>query len=158
MGAFLLVAFIVVPIAELAVIVATSQAIGLGWTLLLLFGFSIAGSVLAKRQGLEVWRRVRATLERGQMPSSELVDGFLVLLAGALLLSPGFLTDVVGVALLLPPVRAGIRRAATRRFVGYVEGRVRGTVPPRGRGPRRVRVVKVDSRAQPTERGVLPPE
>jgi UPF0716 protein FxsA len=157
-GAFLLVAFVVVPIAELAVIVATSQAIGLGWTLLLLFGFSIAGSVLAKRQGLEVWRRVRATLERGRMPSAELVDGFLVLLAGALLLSPGFLTDVVGVALLLPPVRALIRRAATRRFVGYVEGRVAGTVPPRGRGARHVRVVKVDSRTPPSETGVFPPE
>ncbi|MGH2689069.1 MAG: FxsA family protein [Actinomycetota bacterium] len=158
MGAFLLVAFIVVPIAELAVIVATSQAIGLGWTLLLLFGFSITGSVLAKRQGLELWRRVRTTLEQGRMPSAGLIDGFLVLLAGALLLSPGFLTDVVGVALLLPPVRAVIRRAATRRFVGYVEGRVGGTPPPRGRGPRRVRVVRVDSRTPPAKTGVFPPE
>jgi UPF0716 protein FxsA len=157
-GAFLLLAFIVVPIAELAVIVAASHAIGLGWTLLLLFGFSFAGSVLAKRQGLEVWRRVRSTLEGGQMPSSEVVDGFLVLLAGALLLSPGFLTDVVGVALLLPPVRAVIRRAATRRFVGYVDRRVWGDAP-RGRGgPRRARVVNVASREQPSETGVFPPE
>src|SRR5437016_1423392 len=70
MGLFLFLAFIVVPVAELAVIVAVAHQIGLLWTLITLFGFSILGSVLAKRQGLEVWRRVRSTLAEGEMPSS----------------------------------------------------------------------------------------
>jgi UPF0716 protein FxsA len=112
----LLLAFILVPLAELAVIVGLSQQMGLLQTLVLLLGFSIAGSVLAKQQGLEVWRRVRAALARGEMPSAEVVDGFLVLLAGALLLTPGFLTDCVGVLLLLPPVRAALRTLAIRRM------------------------------------------
>lgn len=154
---FLLLAFIVVPIAELAVIVAVAQRIGLLWTLAMLFGFSIAGSVLAKQQGLEVWRRVRATLARGEMPSTEVVDGFLILLAGALLLSPGFLTDVVGVALLVPPARAGIRRVARRQFRGFVDRRVWGTSSERA-GARRARVVRVASRRQPPEPGAWPPE
>jgi UPF0716 protein FxsA len=152
----LLLAFIAVPIAELAVIVAVAHEIGLLWTLAMLFGFSIAGSVLAKQQGLEVWGRVRATLARGEMPSTELVDGFLVLLAGALLLSPGFLTDVVGVVLLVPPARAGIRRFATWQFGRFVERRIWGTSRDKG-GAHRARVVRVSS-TRPPEPGVRPPE
>ena len=140
----LLLAFILVPIAELAVIVAVAQQIGLLWTLAMLFGFSIVGSVLAKQQGLEVWRRVHAALARGEMPSTEVVDGFLVLLAGALLLSPGFLTDVVGVVLLIPPARSGIRRLARRQFSRFVDRRIWGISPSRGRA-RRARVVRVAS-------------
>lgn len=152
MGAFLLLAFIVVPIAELAVIVAVAENIGLVWTLTLLFAFSITGSVLAKRQGLEVWRRVRTMLARGEMPSSEVVDGFLVLLAGALLLTPGFLTDVVGVVLLVPPARAAIRAFSRRLFARYVDRRVFGG------GPRRVRVIRVASRRRSPESDVRPPD
>jgi UPF0716 protein FxsA len=156
MALFLLLAFIVVPIAELAVIIAVAHSIGLLWTLTMLFGFSIAGSVLAKRQGLEVWRRVRATLARGEMPSTEVVDGFLVLLAGALLLTPGFLTDAAGVVLLVPPARAGIRRLSRRQFGRFVDRRVWGTYPEKGRA-RRARVVRVSS-TRPPKPGVWPPE
>jgi UPF0716 protein FxsA len=156
MGLVLFLAFVIVPVAELAVIVAVAHQITLLWTLVLLFGFSILGSILAKRQGLEVWRRVRATLGRGEIPSSEVVDGFLVLLAGALLLTPGFLTDAAGVVLLVPPARAGIRRLTRAQFRRFVDRRVWGRTSETG-GTRRARVVRVASR-KPRDRGAWPPE
>jgi UPF0716 protein FxsA len=110
----LVLAFIVVPLAELAVIIAVGDAIGLLPTLLLLLGISVAGGWLAKRQGLAAWRRFQLALAEGRMPTQEAADGAMVLLAGALLLTPGFLTDVAGVLLLLPPTRAWMRRLAPR--------------------------------------------
>jgi UPF0716 protein FxsA len=110
----LVVAFIVVPLAELAVIIAVGDVIGLLPTLLLLLGISIAGGWLAKREGLAAWRRFQLALAEGRMPTKEAADGAMVLLAGALLLTPGFLTDVAGVLLLLPPTRAWMRRLAPR--------------------------------------------
>jgi UPF0716 protein FxsA len=113
---FLIVAFVVVPVAELYVIVQTSHAVGFLTTLALLLICSMVGGWLVKREGLNVWRRAQAQLQRGQMPGNELVDGVLVLAAGALLLTPGFLTDAVGVLLLLPPTRAILRRLTVGRF------------------------------------------
>jgi UPF0716 protein FxsA len=110
----LVLAFIVVPLAELAVIVSVGNAIGLLPTLLLLLGVSVAGAWLAKREGLAAWRRFQLALAEGRMPTVEVADGAMILLAGALLLTPGFLTDVVGVLLLLPPTRALARRWAPR--------------------------------------------
>lgn len=157
MAAFLLLAFIAVPIAELAVIVAVAHQIGLLWTLVTLFAFSIVGSVLAKQQGLEVWRRVRLSLARGEIPSSEVVDGFLVLLAGALLLTPGFVTDAAGVVLLVPPARTGVRRLARGQFRRFVDRRVRGTSYQTGRA-RRARVVRSRGEGRPRSGGPGPPD
>ncbi|MEX0790867.1 MAG: FxsA family protein, partial [Actinomycetota bacterium] len=75
---------------------------------------SIAGGILAKREGLAVWTRFRATLARGEVPSTELIDGVLVLFGAALLLTPGFLTDVLGLVLLVPVSRAAVRRAVMK--------------------------------------------
>ena len=74
--------------------------------LVLLFAVSIFGAALAKRVGIEVWRRFRATLAAGDIPSGEVFDGALVLIAAAILLVPGFITDVIGLLLLVPFVRA----------------------------------------------------
>ena len=166
MGAFLFLAFVVVPVAELAVIVAVAHQIGLAWTLITLFGFSIAGSVLAKRQGLDVWRRVRGSLAKGEMPSSEVIDGFLILLAGALLLTPGFLADVAGVVLLIPPARIGIRRLSRRELHRFVDRRIWGRGFERAAGAgtsqrdgaRRARVVRVVSRRSAAEGEFHPPD
>jgi UPF0716 protein FxsA len=110
----LALAFIVVPLAELAVIIAVGDLLGLLPTLLLLLGISLAGAWLAKREGLAAWRRFQLALAEGRVPTAEVADGAMVLLAGALLLTPGFLTDVVAVLLLLAPVRAALRRLAPR--------------------------------------------
>jgi UPF0716 protein FxsA len=110
------VLFLLVPLAELAVIVQVSGAVGLGNTIVLLVVVSVVGAWLCKREGIGVMRRVQTQLERGVVPGREVLDGFLILLAGALMLTPGFLTDVLAILLLVPPSRAVVRAVLTRRF------------------------------------------
>ena len=105
----LAVLFLVVPFIELFVLLRVGQSIGVGPTIILLIGVSVLGAALVKREGLGVLRRAQARVEAHQVPGQELVDGVLILFAGALLLTPGFLTDVLGIALLVPPVRALFR-------------------------------------------------
>jgi UPF0716 protein FxsA len=108
--------FLVVPIAELYVIVQVTHSIGVGDTILLLIGISIVGAWLAKVAGIGVLNRLQRTVRQGKVPSGELVDGALVLFAGALMITPGFLSDCLAILLLLPPSRAVVRRAVLRRI------------------------------------------
>lgn len=130
--------FLLVPLLEIAVLIQVGQQIGVGPTILALIAMSIAGGILAKREGLAVWTRFRAAVGRGELPSKEIVDGVLVLFGAALLLTPGFITDILGMALLIPPTRAAVRRSlmkgggwlVARRFpilvpLGLVRGRAR---------------------------------
>jgi UPF0716 protein FxsA len=103
-------------IAELVVIFQVAHAIGWLETFALLILVSIVGGALVRRVGLGVLRRAQQQLEAHQAPHKEMVDGLLVLLAGVLLFIPGFITAAVGLLLLLPPVRAGIRVLAARRL------------------------------------------
>jgi UPF0716 protein FxsA len=112
----LIAIFIVVPLAELYVILKVGDAIGLPLTLAILVADSVLGSVLLKSQGRAVWRRFNETMQSGRVPHREIVDGVLVIFGGAFLITPGFLTDIIGVLLLLPPTRAGIRRGLQRRL------------------------------------------
>jgi UPF0716 protein FxsA len=109
MPLLLVVIFIAVPIAELAVLIQVGQEIGVWWTIAILVADSILGSLLMRSQGRAVWRRFNAALQAGRAPAREVADGVLVIFGGALLLTPGFLTDVLGLLLLLPPSRAVIR-------------------------------------------------
>jgi UPF0716 protein FxsA len=138
MGAILLVLLIGVPIAELWVIVQVADGIGILWTLLLLFVVSIAGARLLRQQGTSTWKRLRETTARGGIPTEEVTDGAMILLGGALLLTPGFLTDVVGILLLVPPTRAVIKRFFRRMMARRVAAR------ERRRGIYTTRVVKVE--------------
>src|SRR5919198_269633 len=106
----LALAFLVVPVAELAVLIAVGSHIGFLNTFALMLALSVTGAWLARREGLGAWRRLQAALVEGRMPTVEAADGAMILLAGALLLTPGFLSDVAGVLLLLPPLRALLRR------------------------------------------------
>jgi UPF0716 protein FxsA len=115
--------FLVVPIVELYVIIQVAHVIGVLDTLGLLILDSLVGGWLMKREGLGVLRRLQSKLQAGDLPSTELVDGFLILFGGALMLAPGFLTDLFGMALLLPPVRAVVRRILARRFKTVVISR-----------------------------------
>ena len=108
--------FILVPIAELYVIIQVGHVLGVANTLALLILISFAGAWLMKREGLNTWRRAQRQVDLGVVPGRELVDGALILLAGALLLAPGFITDAVGLLLLLPPVRAGVRSFTRHRI------------------------------------------
>ena len=117
---------LVVPIVELYVLIQVGQVIGAGWTILLLIGVSILGTVLLKREGIAAWRRLQEAMAAGRMPANEVTDGALIVLGGALLITPGFVTDIVGLLFLLPITRGGakvsLRKAlgiaVVRRFPG----------------------------------------
>lgn len=106
--------FLVIPILEIAFLIQVGEVIGFVPTFILLIGISIAGGVLAKREGVAVFRRFQAALAKGEMPSKEIIDGVLILFGAALLLTPGFLTDFLGLALLIPPSRAVVRRSSSK--------------------------------------------
>jgi UPF0716 protein FxsA len=132
----LVLLFIIVPLAELYVIIQVGQAIGALPTIALLVLDSILGSMLMRSQGRTAWLRFRLALEEGRIPGREVLDGALVIFGGAFLLTPGFLTDILGAVLLIPPTRALVRRVLVRRFSVRLLG---GMAPPgrsggRGRG------------------------
>ena len=110
MGYILFALFVGVPLLEIAVFVAVGGEIGLWPTLGAVVATALAGSVLLKVQGLSTLYRAREHLERGELPVKELFDGVCLVFAGALLLTPGFVTDGAGLLLFLPPFRAAIRR------------------------------------------------
>src|SRR5919107_5921224 len=133
MPLLLVLLFIVVPIVELFVIIQVGEAIGVLPTIALLIADSILGSMLMRSQGRAAWRRFNAVLAEGRIPHREVLDGVLVIFGGALLLTPGFISDVLGVLLLLPPTRAIARRVLVRRFAHRMVASVTGA--PRGPRP-----------------------
>jgi len=125
---WLLVVFVVVPAAELWAIFQVGARFGLLPTLGLLLFTALAGATLARAEGLAVVQRIQQALREGRMPTAELVDGLLILFAAALLLAPGFLTDVVGLLVLFP-----LTRPLFRRLVGrWLRGRMVIRRPPPG--------------------------
>jgi UPF0716 protein FxsA len=142
-----LVAFLVVPLLELWVLIQVGQAIGVGWTLLLLVADSVLGTWLIRREGTKAYAALRDALGQGRLPHRELADGVLVVLAGALMLSPGFVTDVFGVLLLLPLTRPLGRRVLTAlvaRRVAVVPGPLRTQRSPGPGGDSVVRGEVID--------------
>src|ERR687883_1107721 len=116
MPLLLVLLFIVVPIVELFVIIQVGEAIGVLPTIALLIADSVLGSMLMRSQGRAAWRRFNTAIREGRIPHREVLDGVLVIFGGALLLTPGFLTDVLGLLFLLPPTRAVVRRLLVRRL------------------------------------------
>lgn len=112
---FLLV-LLAVPLLELYVFVQVAGSIGFLPALAWLIGIGFVGAWVVKLQGLSTLRRANARVARGEMPTDEVVNGFLILVGGVLLLAPGFLSDAVGVLLVLPPTRALVRGTVKRRW------------------------------------------
>jgi UPF0716 protein FxsA len=130
----MLVALIAFVVAELFVIVEVARAVGVLDTVALLILVSLVGIALMRRVGLGVWRRAQGRLQAGEVPGQEIVDGVLVLAGGAFLAVPGFISDVIGLLLLLPPGRAGVRWLTLRRLrrrasVTVIEGRAHEVFP-----------------------------
>jgi UPF0716 protein FxsA len=113
----LILLFIVVPIAEIYVIIQVGQAIGVLWTILLLIADSIIGARLLSWQGRRAWQRFQEALAEGRVPHREVMDGVLIIVGGAFLLAPGFITDAVGLVLLIPPSRALVRGVLARAII-----------------------------------------
>ncbi len=118
----LLLLFTVVPLVELVLLVQVGRLVGLGPTIALVLLTGVLGAWLTRLQGLRVLARVRTELEQGRMPAAELVDGLLIVIAGAVLLTPGLLTDACGFFLLVPAGRRAVRRAVTRTLRDRVHG------------------------------------
>jgi UPF0716 protein FxsA len=112
----LVLLFIVVPIAELAVVIQVGQAIGVWWTIALLIADAILGSILMRQQGRAAWQRFNEALQVGRVPAREVLDGALIVFGGLLLLTPGFITDILGLLLLIPPSRAVVRKVLAARL------------------------------------------
>ena len=129
MPLLLFIAFIVVPIVELFVIIQVGQVIGAWWTVGILIAVSVAGAWLVKREGRAAWQRFRGALGTARVPAVEVIDGALVLIGGTLLLTPGFLSDIAGLTLVVPPTRAVVNRV--------IRSRVRGRFGLGGPAPRR---------------------
>ncbi len=140
MPLLLIVLFIVVPIAELYVIIQVGQAIGIWPTLALLLADALLGSFLLKQQGRGAWLRFNEALAQRRFPGKEVVDGLLIVIGGTLLLAPGFITDIFGLLFLIPPTRA-IARGILRRFtIGrFTVVGIPGSGPGPGPGPARGR-------------------
>jgi UPF0716 protein FxsA len=173
---FLVLLLLIVPLAELWVILQVGSLIGTGPTIALLLVDSLLGAFLLRQQGRSTWARFRGALRSARVPATETADGALVILGGALLLTPGFITDAVGLLLLIPGSRAVARRLALRRAmvagaasiggpaVWTVRGADwtrRGAQAYRARGgssPRARRAYDVEGTAVDTDRPGLRPE
>ncbi|MEI7889150.1 MAG: FxsA family protein [Actinomycetes bacterium] len=114
----LIALLIIVPLAELLVIIEVGGLIGAIPTIALLLLFSVSGGWLVRREGRAAWSRLNEAISAGKVPARETADGALVVVAGALLLTPGFITDACGILLLMPPVRRVIRVFGLSRIVG----------------------------------------
>lgn len=149
MGPVLLLLLLVVPLAELWVIVQVADQIGIAYTILSLIAISVAGAWLLKQQGLATWERMQASLQRGEMPTKEVSDGALILLGGALLLTPGFLTDVVGLILLFPVTRAALKSTFRSVLARRIAKRFGIKTGPSSPGTHEARVVKIERNVRP---------
>jgi UPF0716 protein FxsA len=131
MRRLLFLAFLVVPLIEIALFILIGQAIGIVPTLLGVLVMAVAGAMLVRRQGLSLLTEIRGTVGRGQLPARAIGDAMMVGVAGLLLLTPGYFTDLLGLLLLLPPVRPLVYRELARRVTVVAAGSARRSAGPR---------------------------
>ncbi len=137
MGFIILLAFIAVPLIEIAVFIEIGGFIGLWWTLAIVVATALGGTYMLRRQGLATLHRAQMQMAEGRMPLREVFDGLCLLIAGALLLTPGFVTDIAGGLLLLPPMRTLLGTLVARHIVasGQFQGQQFSHQPPPRQGP-----------------------
>ena len=150
--AVLVALFIVVPILELYVIIKVGGLIGVLPTLALLLAMSFLGATLLRHQGRSAWQRFNLAIAERRFPGREVADGLMITVGGVLLLTPGFITDAIGLLLLLPPTRA-IARRLLRAYVGhrFVVVGVGGARPPYQGDPGDRRPYDFDATAEEIE-------
>jgi len=122
----ILFAFLLVPVLEIYLLIEIGSALGASWTVTLVVATAVAGAALVRRQGLATLARFRAAVEQEELPALALAEGVVLLVAGALLLTPGFFTDAVGFACLVPPLRHLAIAQLLARAVGEDRGRPGG--------------------------------
>ncbi|MBP2243107.1 UPF0716 protein FxsA [Cytobacillus eiseniae] len=118
---YILLLIILIPVAEVSVLLLSSHLIGLWPTIGFLLLTGVLGAYLAKKQGLEAVRKVQEQLRYGQMPGDAVLDGICILLGGILLLTPGFLSDIIGLLLLAPPTKILFKRMIMKGFKSWMD-------------------------------------
>lgn len=147
----LLIALLVIPLLEIYVLIQVGEQIGVPLTIVALIVMSIAGAWLLKREGSATWRRLRRTMDEGRVPTSEVTDGAMILFGAALMLTPGFISDIFGLLLIVPLTRAPLKGAFRRGLSGWFLSRT-GTVGRASRAAYGASVVK-SRRVRPDEPG-----
>lgn len=147
----LLIFFIVLPLVELCLVLLLGQYLGIAWTIVFIIGTGILGTWLARTQGLSTYRRIQQELSQGRMPTDSLIDGALILVAGLLLITPGVLTDLVGIMLMIPPSRALFRRQLMAWFQRNFKIQTLTTGGPRPSGDGVVDSYATESSGGPAE-------
>ncbi|HBO96955.1 MAG TPA: membrane protein FxsA [Candidatus Omnitrophica bacterium] len=117
---YLILLFTILPALELALLIKVGSHIGALNTILIVIGIGVVGAALARYEGFRVLMKVQDSLQRGIMPDAEILDGFMVLAGGIALLTPGFITDVLGLFLLFPVTRAGVKWVLRRKFQSMI--------------------------------------
>jgi UPF0716 protein FxsA len=117
---YLVLLFTILPALELALLIKVGSHIGALNTIFIVIGIGVVGAALARYEGFRVLMKVQDSLQRGIMPNAEILDGFMVLAGGIALLTPGFITDVLGLLLLFPVTRAGIKWLVRRKFQSMI--------------------------------------
>lgn len=130
----LLALFTIVPLIELALLIPLGMEIGLWPTIALVLGTAILGAVLGKLEGAKAWRRIQEDLQQAKIPGDSILDGLAVLIAGVFLVTPGVLTDIVAIGLLIPPIRKPIRAFARKKFEKMIDTGQVNVVSPGGFG------------------------
>lgn len=115
-GTILFLLFTIVPIVELALLVYLATITSFWFTLAVIIVSGLVGAVMAREQGIAVWVRAQREMQAGRFPADSLIDGVIILIGGALLVTPGVLTDLVGFSTLIPPLRAAFRQGLKRHF------------------------------------------
>lgn len=138
MGLILFVLFLLTPLIEIAVFIQVGGVIGLWPTIAVVIFTAVLGAALWRAQGLSTWARAQQALNRGELPAREMTDGAFLLVAGALLLTPGLVTDAIGFLLLVPPIRHWLAAIVFRHLRAHMEVHVVNAGGPSGaphRGP-----------------------
>ncbi len=117
----LLILFLTVPLVEIVILIKIGKVIGAGYTIALVIGTAILGAALLRTQGISTLAKVQKNINRGQLPATELIEGLILLISGALLLTPGFFTDMFGFLALVPILR---QRLAQTFFVNFIQNRI----------------------------------
>jgi UPF0716 protein FxsA len=132
--------FLLVSLAEMAAFLWVGSQIGFGWALGIALATAVIGAFLVRREGMSTLGRIKTKMNAGQVPGRELSDGAAILVSGAFLISPGFITDTIGFLLLIPAVRAWVHRTLSRR----VSSRFNVFIPTRAPAPQRAQVEIID--------------
>ncbi len=112
----LFIAFLTIPVLEIYFLIQVGTVIGAGYTILLVFGTAVLGAHLLRKQGLSTFTRAQNSLNKNEVPAMEMLEGLILLVTGALLLTPGFFTDIIGFLCLIPMVRQFLIKKSIKKF------------------------------------------